>query len=168
MGMRGRPLRMDWQDTEDELLRRHRQETDPELRTRWHTLWLVRKGSTLRQAAQLVGATERALSEWVAWYRRGGLAEVARHRRGGRQGRRSHLSREQLAALKARVAEGAFHTIGEAVEWVAQQSGQHYTYWGMRSLFVRLRFKKKVPRPLGAKASLEAQEAWKKGVWQAG
>lgn len=167
MGMRGRPLRIEWQESAEELFQRYRQEKDLELRIRWHGLWLLRKGHSEREAATVVGVEERTMRLWVAWYRRGGLAEVARHRRGGRQGRRSHLTKEQLAALKARVAEGAFRTIGEAAEWVEQQFQQHYTYWGMRSLFRRLRFKKKVPRPLGAKASLQVQEAWKRGVWQA-
>ena len=99
---------------------------------------------------------------WVAWYRRGGLTEVARHRRGGRQGRRCHLTPVQLVALKARLAEGAFRTIGEAVAWVEQNFGQRYTYWGMRSLFGRLRFKK-VPRPLRAKASRRPKGPGKRG-----
>jgi transposase len=168
MGTRGRPLQIEWQESAEGLFRRYRQETEPELRIRWHGLWLVRKGNSEREAAGLVGVDERTMRLWVAWYRRGGLTEVARHRRGGRQGRRSHLTQEQLAALKARVTEGTFRTIGEAVAWVEQNCGQRYTYWGMRSMFRRLRFKKKVPRPLGEKASLEAQEAWKKGGWQAG
>ena len=168
MGMRGRPLHIDWQESEEEIFRRYRQESDAELKLRWHGLWLVRRGYTERAAARLVGVDERSMRLWVAWYRRGGLAEVARHRRGGRQGQPCHLSVEQLAMLAAWVAEGEYRTIGEAVAWVAESFGQRYTYWGMRSLFCRLRFKKKVPRPLGAKTSLEAQAAWKKGASQAG
>jgi len=34
--------------------------------------------------------------------------------------------------------------------------------WGMRSLFVRLGIKKKVPRPKAVKACAEAQKEWKK------
>ncbi len=168
MGKRGRPLHIEWHDSAEELFRRYRQEPDGELKMRWHGLWLVRQGYTERAAARLVGVDERSMRLWVAWYRQGGLAEVARHRRGGRQGRKCHLSLEELAELAAWVAEGEYRTIGEAVAWVEENFGQRYTYWGMRALFVRLKFKKKVPRPLGAKASLEAQGAWKKGVWQVG
>ncbi len=168
MGKRGRPLHIEWHDGVEELFQRYRQEKDSELKIRWHGLWLLRNGHSEREVAGLIGVDERTVRLWVAWYRRGGLAEIARHRRGGRQGRRCHLSLEQLAELAAWVAAGEYRTIGEAVAWVEQNFGQHYTYWGMRSLFCRLKFKKKVPRPLGAKASLADQAAWKKGVWQAG
>ena len=168
MGMRGRPLHIEWQESAEELFLRYRQELDAELKMRWHGLWLLRKGYTERATARLVGVDERTMRLWVAWYRLGGLTEVARHRRGGRQGRRCHLSVEQLAMLAAWVAEGEYRTIGEAIAWVEQHFGPHYTYWGMRSLFRRLHFKKKVPRPLGAKTSLEAQTAWKRGTSQAG
>ncbi|MCL4534246.1 MAG: winged helix-turn-helix domain-containing protein, partial [Bacteroidetes bacterium] len=66
--------------------------------------------------------------------------------------------------LVQQATQGNFHTIGEAAKWVEQTYGVHYTYFGMRSLVERLRLKKKVPRPIGAKASMEAQEAWKRGA----
>lgn len=162
---RGRPLELNWQESSKDLYERYRRERNPELRIRYHALWLVSQGRTEREAARIVGVDERTVGRWISWYRQSGIGEIARRRRGGRQGRRSRLSPEQLAALKAKVAEGEFRTIGEAVEWVKQNFRQHYTYWGMRSLFQRLHFKKKVPRPLGQKASLEAQDAWKKGAW---
>jgi transposase len=161
--IRGRPLVIDWQDDADELFRRYRQEKGPYLRTRWHGLWLVRSGHTLRQAARLVGVDERSMRRWVGWYRRGGLVEVAKHHWGGQQGAPSRLSPQQRAALEQETAKGSFRTIVEAIVWVQEQFGVRYTYGGMQSLFSRMRFKKKVPRPLGAKADLEIQEAWKKG-----
>jgi len=50
------------------------------------------------------------------------------------------------------------------VKWTEENFKVKYTYWGMRSLFVRLGIKKKVPRPKAVKASPKAQEEWKKGV----
>ena len=65
--------------------------------------------------------------------------------------------------MKAKAAEGAFRTIHDAVRWVRETFGVEYTYWGMRSLFNRLKIKRKVPRPRAVKADPEAQAAWKKG-----
>ena len=103
------------------------------------------------------------MQQGVAWYRRGGLAEVRRHRNGGRQGAPSRLSAAQRQALIERAGAEGFATIGEAQAWAEQQFGVRYAYGGMRSLFHRLRLKWKVPRPLALQASPEAQAAWKKG-----
>ena len=88
---------------------------------------------------------------------------MARHRRGGRQGRAAWLTADQQAALTAETAQGTIRTVGEARAWVERQFGVAYTYWGMRALLHRRKIGRKVPRPLAAKASLEAQEAWKGG-----
>ena len=71
------------------------------------------------------------------------------------------MTAEQQAHLTAETARGTIRTVGEAVRWVEQQFGVDYTAWGMRSVLQRLKIGKKVPRPLAAKADLEAQEAWK-------
>lgn len=164
---RGRPLELNWLEDAAQMYERYRREKNPELRARWHALWLIRQGRTLREAAGVLGVNERTVRLWVAWYREGGLKEIERHRRGGRQGQPSRLNAEQRAQLRERVAEGTFHCIIEVVAWVEETYGQRYTPQGMYSLFRRSGFKKKVPRPIGAKADLQAQEAWKKGVWLA-
>ncbi len=162
--MRGRRLRIAWQDDELTLWQRYRQEADPELRTRWHALWLLRQGRSVTAAAALVGVHRCPVQRWLAWYRQGGLAAVARHRQGGRQGRPPYLTAEQQAQLTAETAQGRIRMVGEAVRWVEQQFGVRYTEWGMRSLLHRLKISPKVPRPLAANADLAAQEAWKKGA----
>lgn len=102
--------------------------------------------------------------QWtLRWYREGGIAAIREHRQGNRQGRKPFLTAEQRTQLVAQTVQGTITTIGEGRSWVEEHFGVRYTYWGMRSLFHRLKIKKKVPRPLAAKASLEAQEAWKKG-----
>ena len=162
--MRGRRLVIDWQEDERTLWQRYRAEPIPELRTRWHALWLLRQGRSVTAAAALVGVHRCSLQRWLGWYRRGGLAEVARHRQGGRQGRVSYLTAEQQARLKAETARGTIRTAGDAVHWVEQRFGVRYTAWGMRSLLHRLTIGPKVPRPLAAQADLAAQEAWNRGA----
>jgi transposase len=162
--MRGRRLVIDWQDDEVTLWQRYRSEPDPEVRTRWHALWRLRQGRSATETAALIGVHRCSVQRWLAWYRQGGLAAVAQHRQGGRQGRRAYLTAEQQAHLKAETAQGTIRTVREAVRWVEQRFGVRYTEWGMRSLLHRLKIHPKVPRPLAANADLEAQEAWKKGA----
>ena len=162
--MRGRRLRIAWQEDEATLWQRYRHEPDPEVRTRWHALWLLRQGRSATEAAALVGVHRCSVQRWLAWYRQGGLAAVARHRQGGRQGRTAYLTPEQQAQLTAETAQGTIRTVGAAVRWVERQFGVRYTYWGMRTLLHRLKISPEVPRPLAAKADLAAQEAWKRGA----
>jgi transposase len=159
----GRPLQIGWQDDEARLRQRYQQERDPELRPRWHALWLARQGRSLRAIAGVLGMDERSVRRWVAWYRAGGAAEVGRRRRGGRTGRAAWLTVEQQARLRAEASQGAFRTAAEAAQWVQATFGVVYTASGMRALLHRLGCRPKVPRPIAEKADLGAQGAWKKG-----
>jgi transposase len=151
-----------WSDDADALYRRYRQETKPDLRPRWHALWLVRTGATVREAARVLGVHERSVQQWLAWYRTGGVAEVAAHRRAGK-GSRARLTAAQQAALVAEAATGRFRTAAEVVGWGADVFGAAYTVSGLHQLLRRLHCNPKIPRPLAEKASLADQEAWKKG-----
>jgi transposase len=159
---RGRPLVLAWQDEADALYRRYRQETKPDLRPRWHALWLLRTGTTAREAARVLGVHERSVQQWIAWYRIGGMGEVAAHRKAGK-GTRARLTGEQHAVLLAEAATGRFRTAAEVVTWVEERCGAVYTVSGMHQLLRRLHCRPKVPRPLAEKADPIAQEGWKKG-----
>lgn len=159
---RGRPLVIAWRDEAAGLYARYRKETKPDLRPRWHALWLLRGGATAREAARVLGVHERSVQQWVAWYRAGGTEEVASHRKAGK-GSRARLTGEQQAALVAEAATGRFRTAAEVVGWVQETWGAVYTISGMHQLLRRLRCTPKIPRPLAEKADLEAQAAWKKG-----
>lgn len=161
--MHGRPLQIDWQEDEQTLHRLYKQEKDHQNRTRLQALWLLRQGRAMKKVAQIVGVHYQTVREWAAWYRQGGVKEVLRHRHGGHGGKERRLTPEQEEALKDRASQGEFRTLWEAVDWVKEQFGVRYTYWGMRWVFYRLGLKKKVPRRIAPQASLEAQEAWKKG-----
>lgn len=97
-------------------------------------------------------------------YRHEAIAEVRRHRRGGRQGRAAKLTAEQEQALRARAAAGAFRTAAEVRQWVAATCAVDYTADSIYRLLWRLRIHPKVPRPQAGNASPEAQAAWKKGA----
>lgn len=159
---RGRPLVIAWHDDANSLYARYRAETKPDLRPRWHALWLLRTGRTEREAAAVLGVHERSVQQWIAWYRAGGVDAVAAHRKAGK-GTRARLAPAQQAALVAEAATGRFRTAAEAVRWVREAFGAVYTVSGMHQLLRRLRGKPKVPRPVAETADLAAQEAWKKG-----
>lgn len=162
--MAGRPLRVDWHEGDEavSLKARYRAEERPELRERLHALWLLRTGRSVREVASVLGVHERAVQRWVHWYREGGLGDICDHHQGG-TGRAAWLTAAQEAQVAAQAATGAFRTADDARHWIAEHFGVTYTRGGIYGLFERLRCGPKVPRPLHVKASLEAQEAWKKG-----
>ena len=151
------------EDTEHELGYRFSQETDGELRLRWHALWLLRQGYTRRAVVQALGIHRRTLCTWLAWYQSGGCAEVARHRLGAGNGQACHLTDDQLAELAAWAADGTFYTYEDAQQWIAETWQVNYTYDGVRSLLNRIGIYPRIPRPLASATNLAVQEAWKKG-----
>lgn len=164
--MRGRRLHICWRESEQTLFQQYRQERDPQLRPRWQALWLLRGGRSLGPVAAVIGVHYVTLQRWVAWYRQGGLEEVRRHRRGG-WGKPSYLSATQQQRLRKEARRGTFFSAQDVRAWVQQHFGAVYSRWGVYSLLRRLELRKKVTRPRAAKASLRAQQAWKKGAcWQ--
>jgi transposase len=156
-------LQIDWREDEQTLCQLYKQEKDHQSRTRLQALWLLHSGRSIAEVAGLVGVHYRTIQQWVAWYRKGGVDEVLRHRHGGHGGPERQLTEKQEAELKAKTEAGEIRTIQDGVEWIQKAYGVEYTYWGMRWVFYRLGLKKKVPRPKSPQASAEQQEAWKKG-----
>lgn len=157
-----RRVQVEWQEDADELKKLYQAEKDHQNRTRLQALWYLRQGRTVGAVAELIGKHPRTIQDWVAWYRKGGVAEVLRHRHGGHTGSASRLTTEQENELSALAEKGEIWTVWDGVQWAKDQQVT-YTYWGMRHVFERLELKKKVPRPRNPKASAEEQEAWKKG-----
>lgn len=161
---RGRPFQIAWEaaDTAERLHARYRAEKDAGKRLRLHGLWLLRQGRTLSAVAAAVGVHYRTVQQWVAWYRRGGVAAVTAPRAGGR-GQPARLSPEQQAALAEQVATGRFRTAAEIRDWIAVEYGVTYRS-GVYDVLERLRCRPKVPRPLHVKTNQDEQERWKKGA----
>jgi len=157
-----RYVQVEWQEEADELKELYQAEKDHQNRTRLQALWYLRQGRTVGTVAELIGKHPRTIQDWVAWYRKGGVAELLRHRHGGHTGSEARLTTQQGSELKALAEKGEIRTVWDGVQWAKEQKVT-YTYWGMRHVFERLRLKKKVPRPRHPKASAEEQEAWKKG-----
>lgn len=162
---RGRPFTIYWQESEDELFEKYRGEKNLQRRTRLQGLWQLRKGKSLEEVSQLLGVSYRTLQRWIAWYRQGGLEEVLRRIPGhNAPGGLTKLTGERLVAVKEQMDSGAFRTAREMRIWIQKQWGVSYTAKGIYGVLRGLRAKKKVPRPQSEQASVEAQQAWKKGA----
>jgi transposase len=158
-----RKLEIEWQHDASSLEALYRAEKDGKKRTRLHALWLLRQGKSMCETAGLLAVHYRTVQEWLHWYRRGGVAEVLAHPQGGQGGPVPRLTPEQEQALVEQAKTGQIRTIADGVAWVWAQYQVHYSYWGMRWVFVRLKLRLKVPRPRNPKASAEIQAAWQKG-----
>jgi ATP-binding cassette subfamily B protein len=72
----GRPLEIDWQESEEELRELHLQEQNAHRRERLRALLLLQSGNSLVEVSESENIGYRTLKRWVAWYRTGGLEEV--------------------------------------------------------------------------------------------
>ena len=159
-----RSVQVEWAETAEELYARYRRQRDVAARKRLHALWLVRRGDAVASAAQQAGVGTRTLERWLRWYREGGLSSVLGRVPGhGARGAAGKLTTEQVAQLAQHAGSGAFHTYGEAAEWVRSAYGVAYSYNGIWSLLTKLEIRPKVPRPVAEKAKPQAQEAFKRG-----
>lgn len=161
--MQGRPLRIDWrgEDTPAALKARYLGERDARVRSRFQALWLLRDGWSIVRVAAVVGVHEDTVGDWVRWYRRGGLMEVAAHRMGGK-GKPSFLSAEQERELVDEVSTGRFRTGEEIRQWIESEYGVSYTRNSIYGLLDRLGCSRRVPRPRHEKADAARQRSWKK------
>ena len=162
--MIGRPLRIDWNknDTPEALKEAYRSQTDINIRTRVHLLWLVRSGWQIKAASEAVGAHYRSAQRWIEWYRDGGLDEVVSRKMGG-VGQPRFLSEARESGLVDEVGSGRFRTAGEIADWIESEYGVRYKGNSVYSVLERLGCSPKVPRSRHEKADVSSQESWKKG-----
>jgi len=133
-----------WHDDAEGLMRAYLDERGREIRTRLHTLWLLRRGTPLPAVARTLGTGVPSVQRWLDWYQRGGIDEVRRRQYRGRAPR---LTRSQLNALLERGRTQPFMTTQDARSWVESDLGVSYTHSGMRWLLERLSLKEQ-GRPL--------------------
>lgn len=160
----GRGVNVDWQESSEELKERYLKEAHPRRRTRLQALWQLSRGKPIEVVADLTGASHRSVQQWLKWYRQAGLSEVLRRVVGHQApGKKPYLNRLQQRALVAKVEQGQFRTVWDAVQWVKGRWGVSYSYKGMYSLMKGHGLGLKVPRPRSTRAKPQEQQAWKKG-----
>jgi transposase len=136
--MRGRPLVIHWNESEEDLYGLLRRERNGHRRARYQALWMLRRGHNISEVSQTVGVDYRTVQRWVSWYRKDGLAAVIRRTPGyAAPGQPSRLNREQITQLMAKADTGSFRTVRDAMSWVEREFGVKYTYTGMHALLNR-------------------------------
>ncbi len=68
----GGQLKVDWQESAEELKHLYQEEVHPRRRTRLQALWQLRLGKRIQDVVDLTGASYRRVQQWLQWYRQGG------------------------------------------------------------------------------------------------
>ncbi len=150
----------------DELEQRARQATEAGEARRWQILWLLARGKTATQAAEVTGYSAYWIGQLARRYNEEGPSSVAdrRHQARGHQGT---LSAEQEAelrqALQGPAPEGDVWTGRTVAEWISQRVGRPVSYWVGWASLRRLGLRRRRPRPRHVKADAAAQDAFKGG-----
>lgn len=147
-----------------DLRAREKKEKDARLRLRVQLLRLLksREVISIKDACRMCGMTPKHGYDLWHKYRAQGLSERLRL---NWKPRRAKLSDEQQSKLRTRAStNNGFGSQQEARRFVQDEFGVSYTQGGISLLFQRLKIKAKEPRPRNAKASVEAQAAYKKSL----
>jgi transposase len=131
---------------------------------RLQALALLRRGTPTRQVARIVGVSRMSIHKWRTWYRTGGLDALTRRTRGGNRATpRSPLTPDQQAQRIPHAATQGFRTLREAAAWCREALGVELSERPMQRLFHRLGVRRKIPRPMAARADAALQAQGKQG-----
>ena len=149
-------------ETADELRARERAVRGHRAADRVKLLRLLKSGAarSVRQAAAMLGYSERQAQRWWAGYARGGLAALLAIGRPG--GSRERITPEAWADLSARMRAGAIGRLKDAQAYLHEHWGIDYCLDGISKLFIQRKAKLKTGRHRQAEAA--AQAAFKKSV----
>jgi transposase len=162
--MSGRKLTVDEKHTAEKLYARDKHDRNRHIAKRLQALVLLRRGTPTRQVARIVGVSRMSIHKWLTWYRTGGLDELTRRTRGGnRIPVRPLLTPDQQAQRIQHATTQGFRTLREAAAWCREALGVELSERQVQRLFHRLGVRRKVPRPMAARADAALQAQWKKG-----
>ena len=136
-------------ESAEDLKQRLHQERDHRKRQRLHALYLLASGQAKNRSdvATLLGLDRNTIGRWLTQYRDGGLPALLNVYVPA--GKRPALSPDQLAQLRARLAqpEGCA-SYGEIQQWIATTCGVQMGYHAVHTLVHdKLRARPKVARP---------------------
>jgi transposase len=127
-------------------------------------LRLLKSGAarSVRQAAAMLGYSERQAQRWWACYAGGGLAALLDVGRPG--GSQERITPEAWADLSAQMQAGAIGRLKDAQAYLHEHWGLDYCLDGISKLFIRRKTKLKTGRRRHRHAEAAAQAAFKKSV----
>jgi transposase len=151
-----------------ELGQRYRAARSPVERSHLQIVWLLSRGRSEREVAQVTGYGRRWVGEVARRYEEGGPDGLGDRRRGN-AGARPLLGAEDEAALRAALAEppadGGLWTGPKVATWMAARLGREV--WPQRGwdYLEKLGYSAQRPRPRHAKAASPEEQAAYKTSW---
>jgi transposase len=155
----------------DELEARFRAADTVVERTHFQVIWLLAKGRTVEETAEVTAISERWVSQLAERYARHGAGALGDLRRGNR-GARPLLSDDDLEALRERLGrppdDGGQWSGPKVALWIAARLGLAHVHAprGWEAL-KKLRWSIQAPRPRNPKAASAEEEEAFKNVWPA-
>ena len=151
----------------DALEARFRAAKDVVARSHFQAIWLLAKGYTAAEVAELVAMTPRWVNQLARRYERGGVDALGDQRRRN-AGAKPLLSADDLRALRERLRtppdDGGLWTCGKVARWIAERRGLTHVHVprGWEAL-KKLDWSVQSPRPKHPRAAGPAEaEAFKK------
>ena len=149
-----------------ELKQKYRKSQDAVESRRWHLLWKVSLGWTIKQAALAVGISYEYSKEIVKKYNEGaekGVENLKNKNREHRGAKQPLLSEQQLQklgeALESKPSDGGIWTGPKVARWIEKESGVQKV-WNQRGwdYLKKLRYSGQSPRPKHSKGNPIEQE----------
>ena len=150
----------------DQLLKMYKAESNSRLARRIHGIYLADKGHTCPEIMQIIGASRRAIQQWIKKYNNGGIEALKDKPRPGKP---TTLPRHKELQFCRRIASGPTKRDGVSVlngpaikRLLEREFGVVYSLWGVYDLLHRLGYSCLCPRPQHEKADPEARAEFKK------
>lgn len=158
--------------TSTELKKLYFASKEPVESRRYHLVWLVSKGSSIKQASQAVGLNYDYALTILKSYNKEGVRGL-RHRRKeiNPPGRPELLNKEQQTKLREELQgapeDGGIWTGPKVAQWIAKETGREKV-WPQRGwdYLRKLGFTWKRPRPSHVKGDKAEQEIFKEEIQQ--
>jgi len=152
--------------TSNQLLKMYKIESNPRLARRIHGVYLANRGHTCPEIMQIIGASRRAIQQWVQKYNNGGIEALKDKPRPGKP---TTLPRHKEQQFCRRIAsgpskqDGVSSLNGPAIKRLLEREfAVVYSLWGVYDLLHRLGYSCLCPRPQHEKADPKAQQEFKK------
>ena len=155
-----------------ELKQKYLSSQEPVESRRWHLLWKVSLGWTLKNSAIAVGISYDYAKEIIKKYNQLGTAGVenlknkSTQRRGGKQSLLTETQLEKLAQqLKSKPPDGGVWSGPKVARWIEKENCVEKV-WNQRGwdYLKKLRYSCQSPRPKHRKADADEQEAFRKAL----